>query len=655
MLCALYAGTLGAANPIQIENAKPGTGDWRMFSESVSGEIEGYASATSVNLGESIRIYVNTTDPTYTMNVFRLGWYNGDGGRLMRGPIQRDGIRQVIPQPHPVTGLIECDWVDSYTLTIPTDWVSGVYVVKLSADVAKKDKYVMFVVRDDARGSNHNFQLTVTTGQAYNAWGGKSLYPNSSQGLAADKVSFNRPYHDGSGTGIFLWRWEYNALRFLEREGFDVTYTTNIDTHRNAQQLLAHADMLSIGHDEYWSHEMRANVEAAIAAGVHMGFFSGNNAYWQIRFEPSSVNGEPLRTMVSYKEDALTKDPYAIDTDRRNDHLVTTRFRDAPVNRPESAFLGVEYVYNPIDSDVVIDNVTSAPWVFEGTGLTRGSVLPGLLGYEVDAMTFNSPAGIVRLAASPFYNESTKRTEYSHMTVYVAPSGATVFSAGTIQWAWGLDEWRSSLRTSRVNAHAQQITRNVLRRFAGANEAADCQFNFSSQSLSLPVEAGTGSISIATNSWCSWTATSSESWLRVTSATSATGAATLTYAFDANPGSVRTATIDVGGNKLTVQQATGCTVVLEPRAASMPANGGTGIVKVVMSSPACAWSATTKATWITIETAGGAGSADLRYRVMKNNTAASRDAQILVNGIRFNVHQPKGTGEPAAKRRRSVR
>ena len=654
VLCAFAVVQARAANPVQIENAKPGTPGWRMSSEAL-GQIEGYGSATSVNLGESIRIYVNTAEPAYTLNVFRLGWYDGAGGRLVHGPVQRGGVKQVIPRPDSRTGLIECDWIDPYVLTIPTDWVSGVYLVKLTAGSSNKDKYVLFVVRDDARRSNHNFQLTVTTSQAYNAWGGKSLYAHNSTGEPADKVSFNRPYTDGSGTGNFLWRWEYNAVRFLEREGFDVTYTTNIDTHRDAAQLLNHGDFLSFGHDEYWSYEMRANVEAAIAAGVHMGFFSGNNCYWQIRFEPSTVTGEPYRTVVGYKQDALTKDPYAIDNNRANDAFVTTKWRDAPVSRPEGQFLGVEYVYNPVDSDVVIDNVDAAPWVFENTGLTRGSVLPGLLGYEVDAITFNSPPGTVRLAHSPFYNETTKRTEYSNMAFYTAPSGAVVFSTGTIQWSWALDDWRGTDRSSRVNAAAQQITRNVLRRFAGADEAADCQFTFASRTASAGVDAGTGSMQMTSSNWCAWSARSDAPWLRVTSPTSGTGPATLTFAFDANAGPVRSGTIEVGGSLLTVTQASNCTLSLDPRSASSSADGGIGTINVTASASACTWRATSRVTWIVLENVGGAGNGPLRYRVAKNTTGASRDGQILVDGIRFNVHQSKGSQQPAGKRRRSVR
>ena len=657
MLCAAGALAARAANPIQIENARPGTASWRMSSEA-SGQIEGYPSATSVAHGDALRIYVNTTDPTYALSVFRMGWYDGLGARRILGPVQRTGTRQVIPQPNAVTGLVECDWIDPYVITIPHDWVSGVYLVKLTANAAQKEKFVLFVVRDDTRRSNHNFQLTVTTSQAYNNWGGKSLYPSNSTGEPADKVSFSRPYTDGSGTGNFLWRWEYNMVRFLEREGYDVTYTTNIDTHRDPAGLLRHSSFLSIGHDEYWSHEMRANVEAAIAAGVNMGFFSGNNCYWQIRFEPHSITGEPLRTMVSYKEDALTRDPFAVDNTRANDGLVTTRWRDAPVSRSEAAFLGVEYVYNPIDSDVVIHDVTTEPWVFEGTGLQKGSVLPGLLGYEVDAITINSPAGVVRLGHSPFVNQSTGRTEYSNMTVYFAPSGAVVFSTGTIQWSWGVDEWKSSERTSRFNPAAQQITRNVLRRLAGAHADDDCFFAVSARSVTVAPGAGTVSIPMTTSSWCSWSVTSNAPWLRLTSASSGTGPASLEYTFESNPGPARTATIDISGNAVMITQDTSCTVSLSPaQGQNVPAEGGLRTLTVTPSGSLCTWSASTKADWIRFESGtGGAGSGVLHYRVKKNTTTASRDGAIFVNGIRFNVHQSKGgSGEQPVKRRRSVR
>ncbi len=251
VLCTALAAVVHAANPIQIENAKPGATDWVMFSEA-QGEIEGYGSVTSVNQGQSISFFVNTIAPTYNIDIFRLGWYGGRGARRVAATVTRTGIRQIIPSPDPVTGLIECNWTDPYTITIPNDWVSGAYVAKLTTVgmAPEKNKYILFIVREDSRPANHNFQITVTTSQAYNNWGGKSLYSGSPQ---ARKVSFNRPYTDGSGTGIFLWRWEYAALRFLEREGYDLVYTTNIDTHRRGCLLLKAKSFLSSGHDDYWS------------------------------------------------------------------------------------------------------------------------------------------------------------------------------------------------------------------------------------------------------------------------------------------------------------------------------------------------------------------------------------------------------------------
>src|SRR5687767_8076923 len=132
----LLPGVSQAANTIQIENGKPGTTAWQLVNPAIDHEIEGYASLTSVNRGGQIRLFVHTTDPSYTMDVYRLGWYGGAGGRQVAGPITRTGIRQVMPTATS-TGLIECNWTSPYVLTIPgssdpTDWASGIYLVKLT-------------------------------------------------------------------------------------------------------------------------------------------------------------------------------------------------------------------------------------------------------------------------------------------------------------------------------------------------------------------------------------------------------------------------------------------------------------------------------------------------------------------------------------------
>src|SRR5205823_5642582 len=122
-----------------------------------------------------------------------------------------------------------------------------------------------------------------------------------------------------------------NMLRWLEREGYDVTYDTDIDTHANGALLLAHRGFLAVGHDEYWTWQMRVNVTAARDAGVSLGFFSGNTCYWQCRFEPSLLDGASNRTMVGYKDAAATLDPLAVDGSTANDIMVTSRWREFPV------------------------------------------------------------------------------------------------------------------------------------------------------------------------------------------------------------------------------------------------------------------------------------------------------------------------------------
>jgi hypothetical protein len=378
------------------------------------------------------------------------------------------GSQQPMPAPDPSTGLIECRWRDPYAVQIPVDWTSGVYVAKLTSNDTKSQIYMIFVVRDDARQSDFLFQSSVTTFQAYNSWGGKSLYPHSSsEGRQARKASFDRPYdiRHGLGTGNFLNNggWEYNMVRWLERNGYDVTYCTDIDTHRDAALLLRHKAFLSVGHDEYWSWPMRQHVEAARDAGVHLGFFGANACYWQIRLEPNS-SGEPCRTIVAYKEFALSEDPYALDGDPTNDYLVTTQWRKPPVLRPEASMIGAMYVYDGVNADLVVEKADH--WVFSGSGALNGDRVPGIMGYEVDQMAPSSPPSTVRLAHSPFVTREGT-TSYADTTVYIASSGAIVFAAGSIQWSWGLDDYNTpGSRSSRQSAVIERMTRNVLERFA---------------------------------------------------------------------------------------------------------------------------------------------------------------------------------------------
>lgn len=477
----LLAATPPQTNPTALENQKPGTTDWQLKKPAMKQEIEGYASLTSVNRGNTIQFFVNTKDPYYRLEIFRMGWYQGLGARRMTDPIIRQGFRQPLPVEDPASGLIECDWKDPYVLRIPDtpeEWTSGVYLVKLTASKSQKQSYIIFVVRDDFRPSDLLFQSSVTTFQAYNNWGSKSLYRWNSKGKQAYKVSFNRPYAKspnpaaayGVGAGEFLTNvqpkrrtssagWEYNMVRWLEREGYDVTYATDIDTHFDRDLLLSHKAFLVVGHDEYWSWNMRQNVEAARDRGVSIGFFGSNICYWQIRLDPSSITGDLNRTIVAYKELA-SLDPFGRDYSERNNDRVTTLWRNKEIGLPEDALIGVMHETFEVNSDIVIDK--NAPdWLLANTGLRKGDRLHGLLGYEVDRMFGNAPKNIVRVAHSPYLYQG--RTRYADMTVYRATSGALVFATGSMQWMWGLDDYNAPwLRPSRLNREAQQMTRNVL-------------------------------------------------------------------------------------------------------------------------------------------------------------------------------------------------
>ena len=462
-----------SANPITVENQQPGSAGWKIgvgdfsVADDVSRQIKGYASATSVNKGEAITLHV-TVNPaqTYTMDVYRMGWYQGLGGRLLQhiGPL--DGFQQPACPVDPVTGLIECNWTPSYTLAVPTTVTSGVFLVKLT-NAQGYQNYITFVVRDDASSADILYQTSVTTYQAYNNYPndgatGKSLYAsfnsfgaNTVGGTrAAVKVSFDRPYAD-DGSGEFLSLGVY-FVRWLEHAGYDVSYATDLDTHRQSAQLLSHKAFLSVGHDEYWSKAMYDGVEQARDAGVHLGFFGANMVYWQVRFEASPLTGAADRVMVSYKNAAL--EPIQGPT-------LTTLWRAPQLQRPEQRLIGVQYNEGVTGTWPYVATNTSH-WVYEGTGLADGDSIPGIFGDEVDWLdpTVPLPTSIVGtyalLSQSPVVTREGENT-HANTSIYQAPSGAWVFGAGSITWSWGLD------KAGVADARIQQITANVLNRFVG--------------------------------------------------------------------------------------------------------------------------------------------------------------------------------------------
>jgi hypothetical protein len=425
--------------------------------------IRGYADQTSVNRGASIQLKVSTARPSFKLEVYRMGWYGGTGSTLKRTETGLTGQNQPVPAPQAGTGLIAANWATSYTLQIPADWVSGFYLAKLTTDTGD-ESYIDFVVRDDGQQADVLYQVAFTTYQAYNNWGGKSLYDYQSTGGRAYKVSFDRPYADWSGAGMFF-DGDYNMIRFLEWQGYNITYVTSTDLEANPNLFNGRKVFLSNWHDEYWSKTMRDRLTAARNSGKHLAFFNSNNIYWQIRFE-GSASGAANRVIVCYKDDpdvGPPQDPIVA----TNPSLDTTQWRLSPVNQPENALQGIMF-------ESLFDYGASFPWVvanashwvYAGTGLQNGQSIPGLIGYEYDKVFNNgqTPAGLQILAASPVTDYQGIHST-AHATIYQATSGALVFAAGTNYFPWKVDA--NPYQNHGVDARAQQIVRNVLNTMIG--------------------------------------------------------------------------------------------------------------------------------------------------------------------------------------------
>jgi Domain of unknown function (DUF4347)/Domain of unknown function (DUF4082) len=458
------AGTaITAQNAIVLENQKTGTTNWQINgTDATNNEIAGYGDATSINKGQALNLKISLAQAgQYSIDVYRLGYYGGTGGRLMSSATGLNGVTQAAPTIDPTTRLVECKWNTSYTLQTAASWTSGLYLAKLTDARTGKQSYVEFVLRDDGRPAELGFQDAADTVAAYNNYGGYSAYSfNSTNGQRAYQVSFDRPIAVNTNS---MLTWEYNAARWMESQGYDVSYYSNLDVQVNPLQLYSQNAFVSVGHDEYWSMEMRNNVEQARDNGANLAFFSANSAYWRVRFQSSST-GAANRVMNIYKDD-WNLDPVA----QKDNSQATTRFRAPQINRPENALLGVMYTgYNDTSSyNFTVSNATD-PY-YANTGLVNGDTIPGLVGYEWDAVVNNgrSPAGLIVLSQTPVTSVAAApdlppgtNLSVANSVRYTAASGAKVFATGSIQWVWGLDSDRAPtpLRSTAI----QKIATNVL-------------------------------------------------------------------------------------------------------------------------------------------------------------------------------------------------
>lgn len=470
-----------ATNLIEQENQNPGALDWQLTRVRLdkndgfrSPFIEGYCSRQSLKAGEELDLFVSTRPAAkFKVEVFRTGWYGGRGARLMKDLGEFEGQEQLLPEVGEQR-LRECRWEKTVSLTIPEDWISGVYLGRLTTLPPNPDEpywqsYVIFIVKDD-READVLLQCSDNTWQAYNRWPDTfSLYDSGTgdwvSGPGVD-VSFDRPYGkyrqiyenpQSVGSGEWLC-FEFPLAYWLEENGYDVSYCSNSDLITPERGLKCKA-FISNGHDEYWDVRQYHSVMAMRGAGVNLLFLSGNSVCWVSPFRDSSADA-PNRIITRAA-------PYAgLARQEHFDEL--KRFEGIDPGPDEGLLMGA---INVIPVNGGGDWICTQPehWMFEGTGMKKGDAIPGLIGWEYHG----DPAPIdgLQVVAGGTAWQGGKHPQQWTATIYPGPKGNFVFNAATIFWCQGLSKppghmlpWSHWNRPHGPDARVQRITENLLRR-----------------------------------------------------------------------------------------------------------------------------------------------------------------------------------------------
>ncbi len=442
--------------------------------------IDGYTHQLSYAPGETVEFHISTSALHYSLEIARLGATR----EVVFCEKELPGKTYPIPENASSHG---CGWVPSFTLNVPETWQSGYYEGTLRVtDSGGRYVYrnrrtaestLFFIVRPAEPGTNTSIllQLSTNTYNAYNNWGGFSLYGFHGQsGLQGSRVSFDRPT-----VGIFK-QWELPFIVWAEQNGYTLDYAVNSDLEFHPELLERYQLVLSVGHDEYWSAPMRDNLEAFIANGGNAAFFSGNSVCWQVRSEDKG------RALVCWKQN-YHQDPVYKTGDYRT---LSTLWSHHLVDRPENQLTGVGFLYGGyhrshgqfMDGSGAYTVHRPEHWVFEGTNLVKADAFGGehtVVGYECDGCELifeaglpvpthrdGTPEGFTVLATAPvrwhpddseWYGGWEKgRTCAATMGLYTR--GGTVFTAATTDWSHGLGGG---------DAVVERITHNVLQRLSG--------------------------------------------------------------------------------------------------------------------------------------------------------------------------------------------
>jgi hypothetical protein len=463
---------------VRAENARAGTTDWRIAQHRLADETDlaGYTDRVSVLPGDTFGLHLSSALGPVTVRAFRLGHYRGTGAREVWASPAVAVARQEQPRPDG-SGTVRCRWPRS--LSVPTTgWPEGSYLLRL--DAGGRARYVPIVVRSRETAGRLVLVSAVTCHQAYNAWGGYSLYTGPVHGAQprASVVSFDRPY-DRNGAPLVL-AYEQGPVFVAESLDLDLAYVTSWELDREPGLLAGARGVVSPGHDEYWTVPMRRHVEAARDAGTNLAFLGANAVYWRVRL---SADG---RLMTCYKSAAL--DP------QRGSAETTARWRSSPHPDPENSLTGMLYEAFPAEADLVVRD--PGFFLLAGTGATAGSSYAGLVAVEVDRAypLPGTPVNLQVVAHSPVALQRRPST-WSDLTYYSTPSGAGVLAVGTMAWAAGLRGAHARARIdARASAFARQVTRNLFTAMAGGpmGRAHPARGNLAALGASPRTSTGTG-------------------------------------------------------------------------------------------------------------------------------------------------------------------
>jgi hypothetical protein len=436
--------------------------------------LQAFADRVSVLPGERVGLYIDAPGPV-RLEALRTGWYGGAGARVVwRGQaVARPQPKAVVENgPIPDAGGLknartaEAPWRLT-TLVDTTGWPEGAYELRI--DTRTATRLVPLVVRSRNAQGRLIFVMSPMTWQAYNDWGGASLYDGDDNSFADRSlaVSFDRPYIDAYGAGRFAY-YDLPILRVAERLGLPLAYATDYDLSLDPGLLAGATGMVIGGHSEYWTATARDAVVGAEAHGANLAVFGANVAYWRARLAGRSAGlvGQPDRRDGRPRLVVVTKDAGLDPLAATDPGGTTARFRDPPDPRPEQQLTGMQYDCFPARGSWL---VTDPSWFgYSGLHVRAGQDLGAFVLPEADRV-YPGPNTPSRLEVVAYDKYACRPgTLTAHTGVYWTNSaGAGVFATGTMGWTCALAGSCETVTNRRATSDAvERITANVLAAFA---------------------------------------------------------------------------------------------------------------------------------------------------------------------------------------------